>query len=421
MKQQTNSKHVVRVSFFAIGSLFALLVLMSTLFRISGAVIAPGDVGVDGSIKQITHPTGGVISEVLVQNGDKVKKGQLLVRLDASVSDISSRSASHSLQVMLTRRARLEAERDGRASYKAPKGVSDTKIIEEEEKLFLLRKQSLFESHSQMRERMNQIKQGSLNIEAQIRSVKRQRELFEKERDGIQKLYDKGLVTLPRYTQTERSAVDLEAQEQGLMAQLAQSHAQLAEAQQQNSQLDQNFRSEAGSQMSSLDAQLVDAHTQAASRNDQHQRNEIRAPYDGVVDKLTYTTLGSYLPVGQLVLEIVPISNRKIVEVRISPQDIDQIALGQKATLHFSAFSQQTTPTLTGSVEWISAERSVAQSGGTAFYRAHIGVSKSEYARLKELQVKVGMPVEAYIQTKSRTIMSYLLKPLTDQMEKAFR
>lgn len=421
MNQAIETKKVVRISLFAIGALFLLLILMSTVFKISGAVIASGDVGVEGSVKEITHPTGGVVSEVLVQNGDEVEEGQVLVRLDTSVSDVSSSSADQSLQVMLARRARLEAERDGQNSYQAPEGVSDAAILGEEEKLFALRRQSLAESHAQMRERMTQIQQGALSIEAQIRSVTRQRELFEKERQGIQSLYDRGLVTLPRYTQTERTAVDLEAQEQGLRAQLAQSQAQLAEVRQQNSQLDQNFRSEAGNQLASLDAQLADARTQAASRSDQHQRNEIRAPYDGVVDKLAYTTIGSYLPASQLVLEIVPTSDRRIIEVQIAPQDIDQVAPGQEATLHFSAFSQQTTPTIPGEVEWVSAERSVDQGSGVSFYRAHVGVSEEDFARLEGLQVKVGMPVEAYIQTGSRTIMSYLLKPLTDQMERAFR
>ena len=272
-----------------------------------------------------------------------------------------------------------------------------------------------------MRERIIQSEQEAINIEAQIKSVDAQRTLIEKERKGVQELYNKGYVTITRYNQTERTALDLEAQADGLRAQLAQSRARLAEIQQQDSQIDKDFRSEAGNELASLNAQMGDMQSQAATTADQHRRNEIRAPYDGVIDKLAFATVGAFLPPSQVMLEIVPDSDRNLVEVRIQPQDIDQIRIGQNATLHFSAFNLQTTPTIPGKVEWISAEKSVDQTTGMTYYQAHIGVEEKDFDKLDGLKVKIGMPVEAYIETGSRTILSYLLKPLVDQAMRAFR
>lgn len=415
---------IIRLSLYAIAALLAILVLMGTVIRISGAVIAQGDVAVESRIKQVTHPTGGVISDIRVRDGQRVKAGDLLMRLDTSVSDISSSAAGDSLQSMLARKARLEAERDGAAGYKVPEALKTgdrSGMGEKEQMLFDLRRRSQAESHAQMRERMRQSEQEAINIEAQIKSVDRQRVLVEPERVGIKSLYDKGLVTINRYNETERTAVDLEAQADGLRAKLAQARAQLAETRQRDAQIDKDTRTEAGNELASLNAQLGDIQGKAASTADQHRRSEIRAPYAGVVDKLAFATVGGFLPAGQVVLEIVPDTDRSIIEVKIAPQDIDQVRVGQKATLHFSAFSQQTTPTVPGKLEWVSAERATDQATGASYYRAHVGVTEADFKRLDGLDVKVGMPAEAYVETGSRTILSYLFKPLIDQIGRAFR
>lgn len=419
-----DTKKTVKISLAAVGLLLLLLILMGTVFRISGAVIAPGDVSVESRVKELTHPTGGVIYQVNVKNGQRVKKGDLLIRLDTSVSGISSSATGESLQDMMARKMRLEAERDGASSFDSTldqsTGYSRT-ALSKEKMLFDLRQRSLEESHAQMRERLIQAEQESISIEAQIKSIDAQRQLIEKERKGVQELYNKGYVTITRYNQTERTALDLEAQADGLRARLAQSRARLAEIQQQDSQIDKDFRSEAGNELASLNAQIGDMQSRAASTADQHRRNEIRAPYDGIIDKLAFTTVGAFLPPSQVMLEIVPDSDRNLIEVRIQPQDIDQIRIGQNATLHFSAFNLQTTPTIPGNVEWISAEKSTDQATGMTYYKAHIGVEEADFKKLDGLEVKIGMPVEAYIETGSRTILSYLLKPLIDQVNRAFR
>lgn len=412
----SNTRRTIQISLAAMGFLLVLLLLMGTVFRISGAVIAPGDVSVESRIKQITHPTGGVISQILVKDGQKVRKGDLLLRLDTSVSGISSAAAGESLQNMLERRARLEAERDGHSS-----AIGNINIADKEKMLFDLRRHSLEESHAQMRERMRQAEQETKSIESQIRSVEQQKQLVEKERKGIQDLYNKGLVTITRYTQTERTAIDLDAQIDGLRARLAQARAQLAEIRQRDSQIDKDFRSQAGDELASLNAQMGDLQAKAASTADQRRRSEIRAPYNGVIDKLAYATVGAFMPAGQVVLEIVPDADRNLVSVRIAPQDIDQIKEAQPATLHFTAFSQQTTPTISGKVQWVSAERATDPITGATYYRAHIGLTDRDVSRLSRFKVKIGMPVDAYVETESRTILSYIFKPLMDQTMRAFR
>jgi HlyD family type I secretion membrane fusion protein len=206
-----------------------------------------------------------------------------------------------------------------------------------------------------------------------------------------------------------------------LQASIAQERARITEIRQQSIQLDQDARTEAGKELAEVTARLAEQEVRKVSAGDMNQRTLIRAPYDGIVDKLAYTTIGGVIPPAETIVEIVPDSDRFTVDAKVSPADIDQLRINQPATLHFSAFNRQTTPQLTGALSHVSAERAVDERSGGSYYTVRITVNEDELRKLGGLKLVPGMPVEAYIMTGNRSLLSYLTKPLRDQLSRAFR
>jgi HlyD family secretion protein len=195
----------------------------------------------------------------------------------------------------------------------------------------------------------------------------------------------------------------------------------VTEIRQQMIQLDQDSRSQAGAELSEVVAKLADQQVRSVSTDDVFDKSVIRAPYDGVIDKLAFSTVGGVVPPAETILEIVPDSDQLTVEAKISPADRDQLRLGQDATLSFSAFNVQTTPQLDGKLVHISAETTVDERSGTSFYKVRVDVDEQQLKKLGALKLEPGMPVEAFIQTEDRSLLSFIIKPLSDQLGRAFR
>ncbi len=241
------------------------------------------------------------------------------------------------------------------------------------------------------------------------------------ERESVRELWNKQLVTTNRLNELERTAVDLQGNGASLQANIAQTRARITETRQQMIQLDQDSRTNAGVELADVTRKLAEQQVNKVNAKDAFGRSVIRAPYGGVVDKLAFTTIGGVVPAGETIMEIVPDTDRLTIEAKVSPADIDQISPNQAAMLRFSAFSAPTTPELKGSVTRIAAERTTDERSGSSFYVVKIDVSAAELKRLDGLKLVPGMPVEAFIQTGSRSLMSYITKPLRDQLRRSFR
>lgn len=399
----------------------------AAMVPIGGAVVGGGQVGVESRIKRIAHPSGGIVAEIFAHNGDRVRAGQPLMRLDDTVSGAQSLLSALSVDQLLAQRARLEAERLGAARIAIPPQLSGSvgagarRAMADEARLFQIRRSEQAGLRSQLAARVVQYRRQIDGYEAQIRALQQQSALIEPERQGVKELWDKDLVTISRKNELERSAVDLQGSIGALQAQIAQTMARITETNEQLIQLGESRRADAGTQLGTINAALNEQQVRSIAAGDTQNRSVIRAPYDGVVDKLAYAAVGEVVRPAETIMEIVPDRDRLLVEASIAPGDIDQVRTGQPARLRFTAFSSTASPEIAGRVTFVAAERTTDPESKASFYSVRIAIDGASLARWPELRLKPGMPAEAMIETGSRSMLSYITKPLRDQFARAFR
>lgn len=419
----------MRRAFILIGILVGGFGLAGALIPIGSAVIGAGQMGVEDQIKKIAHPGGGTVAQILVRNGQHVRKGQILIRLDDAVAGTSAAMASLSVDQMIAQKARLEAERLGASSVTFPDSLkrrtdaAAQKAIADEERMFVLRRSEQEGMRQQLVARVGQYEKQIAGYQAQIASLRQQGSLIEPERKGIQELYAKKLVTLNRLNQLERTAVDLDGSIGSLNAQIASTQARIAETREQAIQLGETRRADAGSQLAQINLQLNQQTVQSTSAVDQRDRTAVRAPVDGVVEQLTVTTIGGVVRPAEPILAIVPDKSDLVVEGAISPSDIDQVHKGQTARVRFSSLNDTSSPELHGKVVYVGMDP-VSDGEGLSrrtFFPVRIVVDQKEKAANRDLVLKPGMPAEMFIETGSRSMLSYLTKPFQDQFARAFR
>jgi HlyD family secretion protein len=394
----------------------------------AGAVIAQGQLVVDSSVKKVQHPTGGVVAELNVQEGDKVKAGDIIVKLDDTQTRANLQIVSKGLDELMARRAREEAELEGvdrivfPAELLARQDDPDVaRMIAGETKLFQTRRSSREGMKSQLTERVAQSQEEIGGLIAQVESKDKQIDWIKQELQGVRELWEKKLVQFTRVTTLEREQARLDGERGQLVASTAQSKGKIAEVKIQILQIDQDMRTEVGKDLAEVRGKMAELVEKKVAAEDQLKRVDIRAPQDGMVHQLDIHTVGGVVQAGTPLMLIVPVADKLIVEAKVQPQDIDQLRVGQPAVLRFSAFNSRTTPELNGHVSVVSADVTQDQKTGTNFYTIRIAVSPQEIARLEGLKLVAGMPVEAFVQTTVRTVVSFFVRPLQDQIARAFR
>jgi HlyD family secretion protein len=395
---------------------------------LSGALIASGSIVVDSNVKKVQHPTGGVIGEIRVRDGDRVKAGDIVARLDQTVTRANLAIITKGLDELFARKARLAAERDGAQTIAFPDLLTSrandadiAQIMQGERKLFELRQTSRLGQKAQLREQAGQLNEEIVGMTAQQRAKKREIELITRELDGVRELFKKNLVQLTRLTQLEREATRVEGELAQLVAAVAQTKGKIAETELKIIQIDQDLSSEVAKELREIDGKIGEFVERKITAEDQLQRVDIRAPQDGSVFQLSVHTVGGVITPGEAIMLIVPDADSLTVEAKINPQDIEQVQLGQKAVLRFSAFNAATTPEIDGVVSRISADITSDQRTGQSYYTIRISIPPEQLTRLGEVKLVPGMPVECFVQTGERTVISYLFKPLRDQLMRTFR
>ena len=395
---------------------------------ISGAVIASGLLVVDSSVKKVQHPTGGVVGELLVREGNRVKKGDVLLRLDATQTRANLGIVLKSIDEFTAREARLEAEKVGAKKVAFPNDLTSrkdervvAKLLQGEEKLFELRRKARGGKKAQLSERIAQLNEQISGLTEQVDAKAHEIVLLGKELEGVRVLWEKNLVQITRLTSLERDQARLVGERGALTASIAQAKGKIAEIALQIIQVDEDLRSEVAEELSEGRAKLSELSERKVAAEDQLKRIDIRSPQDGVVHELAMHTLGGVIGAGEAIMKIVPEADKLTVEVQVSPTDIDQLRLGQNTRLQFSAFNQSTTPSILGSVQRIGADLTEDEKTGTAYYVARVAIDESKLPMLEGLELVPGMPVEAFIETEPRTVISYLIKPLADQIGRTFK
>ena len=414
---------VVIVLFLAVG-----LGGWASTAELSGALIAQGSIVVDSNVKKVQHPTGGVVGEVRVRDGDQVRAGDILIRLDETVTRANLAIVTKGLTELYARKVRLLAEISGADTVAVPKELVDRSndpdvkdALASERKLFELRRTARLGQKDQLKQRVSQLQEQITGLAAQQDSKSKEMALIDKELQGVRDLWAKNLVQLNRLTSLEREETRLQGERGALVAAAAEAKGKIAETQLQILQVDQEFSTDVAKELRETDGKIGEFVERKVTAEDQLKRTDIRAPQDGVVFQSTANTVGGVITAGDPIMLIVPEADSLQVEAKVEPKDIDQVKVGQPVVLRFSAFNMRTTPEINGTVVRVAADTTNDQRTGQSYYVVRIAMTTDEIKRLGDVKLTPGMPVEAFIQTGERTLMSYLVKPLQDQLMRSFR
>lgn len=395
---------------------------------LAGAVIASGKVVVESNVRRVQHPAGGVVAEIRVKEGDRVKAGDVLVRLDETNARASLTLIEIELLRFQARKARLEAERDGLPELEMPAALRDRSedpavvhAVSAEARLFHTRRASADVQRSQFRERIAQSHEEIRGLAAQIDARQVQAKLIGQELDGVQKLYDQSLVAISRLTALQREASRLVGERGSLTSDTARVRGRIAEVELQIVQIDEDLRREVTTELRDVDGKIADLTERRVAARDQLDRIEMRAPQDGIVHQQIVHTIGGVIGPAEQIMLVVPEADGLVVEARVEPTMIDRLHVGQPAMLRFPAFDSATTPDLKGRLIHVSADASTDQQTGASFYTVRVALDRAETDRLGGKALLPGMPVETFIQTGSRTAFAYLAKPFHDQIARSFR
>ncbi len=396
--------------------------------NLSGAVVGTGTVVVDGNVKRIQHREGGIVGEITVRNGVIVKAGDLLIRLDATVTRANLAIVAKQMAQLGARRMRLVAERDNVGKLLVPMRLYDetgeanvAEYIAAETSLFAARKRTLDGQKAQLAQRIDQIRQENEGLVVRKRAKEEELSWIGQELVRVRSLNEQQLIQFNRLAELERLRAQLDGERGQLIAEIARAATRITETELQILQLDQDRLAEVLTELRDVDNKLAELSEQKVTAEDELKRIDIRSPQDGIVHELSVHTIGGVITAGETMMQIVPINDRLVVETKIQPSDVDQMHVGQQATLRFSAFNQRTTPEVSGQVKTVAADLVSNPQTGESWYNARIDIAPQELAKLGDLSLAAGMPVEAYIKTGERTALSYLIKPLSDQIAKAMR
>jgi membrane fusion protein, type I secretion system len=396
--------------------------------ELAGALIAQGSIVVDSNVKKVQHPTGGIVGALLAHDGDHVKAGQVLVRLDETVMRANLAIVTKGLDELTARKARLESELGGASAVNFPPDLlaqmdnpDVREAVDSERKLFALRRTARLGQKAQLQQRIEQLQQEITGIEAQQEAKSQEIGLIDGELAGVQKLYAQNLIPLARLNQLERDAARLAGERAQLVASAAQSKGKIAETRLQIIQIDQDFGSDVAKELRDIDSKIGEFIERKITAEDQLRRTVIRAPQEGTVFQSTVHTVGGVITAGEPIMLIVPDAAKLQVEAKVRPQDIDNVQIGQRVMLRFSAFNLRTTPEIKGTVVRISADTTTDQRTEQSYYTIRIAMPPDAGKQLGDVKLLPGMPVEAFVQTGERTVISYLMKPLRDQFSRAFR
>jgi HlyD family secretion protein len=401
---------------------------------IAGAVIASGTVVVESSVKKVQHLSGGIVGEILVKEGSEVEAGQVLMRLDDTLTRANLGVVQSQLDLYVARESRLLAEQDGlesvtfpEAKHNRPTTEAAESAIAGEERLFQARREGRQGQRAQLRERIAQVGEEIRGLTAQQESKDAEIKYIGEQLVGVSELYKKNLVTSERYVQLQRDQARLQGERGQLIADIARSRGKIAETELQILQLDQDFRTDVLKDLRETQAKIAELQERANAAADELKRTDIRASQAGVVYQLQVHTIGGVIGKGDTVMQIAPRADALIIEAKVAPRDIDQIAVGASVRVRIEAGNRRTTPDLEGKVTVVSPDLTRESEAGAKgpqseqYYLARVVLSEEDLTSTPDLRLVPGMPAEVYIRTQDRTPLNYLLKPLREQIARTFR
>ncbi len=396
---------------------------------LDSAVVAPGQVVVEGDLKKVQHPNGGVVTSLIVREGQRVKAGELLLRLDDTETRAQLAIITNNLAAMKVRLARLRAERDLLDAPDFSQAFSPSErqadavqvVIADEARLFASRRSMIDGQREQLCERVRQVEEEINGLREQLRSIESQTKILREDYRSLEPLRQQGLVQKQRLSALRRAVLEKEGLSGDLRARIAKALGQIAETKLQSMSIQQEFINGVMREIRDVDTRIAELREREHARRDQLEKVAVRSPRDGIVHQLSVHSEGGVIGPGETAMLIVPVQDRLMVRLRVAPDDIDLLHRGQDVRLRFSAFNQRTTPEFVGQVEGVGAELTDAGPEGSAHYGVFVAVSERELEHKSDFKLVPGMPAEAFISTGERTLANYLIKPFIDQMQHALR
>jgi HlyD family secretion protein len=398
--------------------------------EVSGAVIGQGIVRVESNVKTVQHLDGGIVSEILIRNGDRVQEGDVLIRLDETAARANLGVVSARLNELYAQRARLEAEQAAAPDIAFPQHLMDAARTEERIAALIASQRSLFSARltrqtgekGLLKQQIDQLGEQGKGLAAEHDAKNRQAKLISQEVESVRPLFAQGLYTQSRFLALEREAARLDGDIGRLAGDIAKTKVAMTETELKIAQIDKDYMQTVLTELRETEGKIAELEERRVAAADSLARSVIRAPRSGHVHNLAVHTVGGVVSPAHPILEIIPESDRLIVEAQIAPGEIDQIREGQPAMVRFAAFDQKNTPTLAARVKTVSPAQLTDKATGATYFSVIVEVPPEELARLGPgRQLVPGMPAEAFIQTGARTVLSYLIKPLADAVTHAFR
>jgi HlyD family secretion protein len=428
MNTKKSMRNTLLVGYSSIFVLIGGFGAWAELTDINGAVIANATIIAESYSKRVQHQTGGTVSKILIRDGDRVTAGQALVELDPTDAKSELAIVQNTLDELQVKKARLEAQRDGLTELRLPDAIEAKKgqsniaqIISGQLRLLQSTSDSMKGKLDQLKQQVAQMNEQIGGIDAQVESKKQQVSLIGEELKGLKKLLAKGLVPSSRVLAVEREQARLEGENGELRASKAATQNRIGEVQLRSLQLQEDVRTEALTELRDAEAKIGEMSERSISLTSRVTRTTINAPITGTVYQMSVHTEGGVIGPGETLMLIVPEGDDLVLQAQVSPNDIDQVRIGQQATVRFPSFNSRTTPQIWGEVKQVAADITRADANSPPFYAVRLVLSAKELAKLGDNKLKPGMNAEAFIQTTSRSPMSYLLKPLIDQFSHAMR
>jgi len=399
--------------------------LWSVLAPLASAAVAPGTISPEGHRKTVEHLEGGIIREIAVKDGDRIAAGQVLMVLEDTQALARYRLQQARHLTLRSLEARLQAEESGAAGVDwttVPDGPGQADAIADQQAIFAARLETMASVRKILEQRIAQLQEEIQGLEAQIVSGTRQLELIAKEVGAVETLLKKGLARMPRLLALQRSQAEIEGRRAANRASIARARQAIGEAEIQVTALRVNRRDEAAKELGDVRAELAQVEERMGGARDILARTVITAPVSGTVFDLRHKTTGGVVQPGEPILDIVPQGDDLLVDARVSPADIDVVAVGFDAEVTLTAFPQRNLPRLTGQVRHLSADRITDPQNGDVYYLARVKISGDALADLgDDIELLPGMPADVMIFTGTLTLFEYLTDPLTASLHRSMR
>lgn len=421
-------RRAVSIGMAVIVITFGFVGLWAALAPLGSAVVGHGIVAVQSNRQTVAHYEGGIVSKILVHEGDRVRAGQVLFEISPVQANAALESSRNQLFSLLAKADRLAAERDGRGSVTfSPEVIAQSgdpavqQAITDETREFRDRRATLAAQISVLNARIAELKTQIGGIDVQRAGMVQQVGYLDDEIGGLNELYKKDLVPKPRILALERDRAQLKGQIGGSTADKARAEESIGETQQQMNQLRQQFSQDVSKDMSEVQMQSADVRQKYAVAQDAARRVNVVAPMDGVAQNLKVFTVGGVVRPGEPMVEIAPDKGAMIVEARFSPNDVDSIHSGQKVQVRFSSFHSRTIPIIEGTVRSVSEDRLIDEANHTSYYMAVVDVPETNLPEELKGKLRAGMPTEVIAPTGSRTALQYAFRPLSNALTGAMR